>query len=237
MSNVQVKNNPTGTMGSRAAKRSRYEKLETAFGQVKVNTNNPDIHLGDTAIFGQIPMKGLIEARLKTNAGTPNKLELLMGSDLTDSPVTWTVGADTTVIDYVVSYIKGTGHIGTGNAENGANGFLLAVTVNPNTPVVVSKSVTPGGAPGTTAAVSSTVTSQGGASTVTFEYGTTTGYGTVVPFTTNGSIAPGVTGNTTATLSLTGLTASTVYHYRVNITNASGTVHSTDGTFTTHAAT
>jgi len=237
MANISVKGTPTGTMGKLAAKRSRYEKMEVAYGQIKVNANTPDMVIGDTAVFDQIPMRSLIEGRFVTNAGTPDELNIFTAASDTDAAVSWTVAKDTTTIDYVVSYIRGTGHEGSGYARSGQEGYLLSINVLPNAPVVVSKSATPGGAPGTTCALSTAVTSQGAASTVTFEYGTTTGYGTVVAAAVNGTIAAGVTGNTTATKTITGLTASTVYHYRVNITNAAGVVHSTDGTFTTHAAT
>jgi beta-mannanase len=63
--------------------------------------------------------------------------------------------------------------------------------------------------------------------TVSFEYGTTTAYGTTI------TIA-GVTGYTTQTISsgaLTGLTCGTTYHYRVTATNAGGTNVGADATF------
>lgn len=236
MANKSVKGTPTGTMGKLAAKRSRYEKMEVAYGQIKVNANTPDIVIGDTAVFDQIPMRSLIEGRFVTNASTPDELNVFTAASDTDAAVSWTVAKDTTTIDYVVSYIRGTGHDGDGNARTGQAGYLLAIDVMPNAAVVVSKSATPGAVPGTTCALSTVVTSQGSAATVTFEYGPTTGYGTEIAAAVNGTIAAGVTGNTTATKTITGLTAATLYHYRVNITNAAGEVNSTDGTFTTAAA-
>jgi len=66
--------------------------------------------------------------------------------------------------------------------------------------------------------------------TVTFEYGLTTGYGTEV----TADESP-VTGTTTTAVSydLTGLTASTTYHYRVKAVSAGGTTYGGDMTFAT----
>lgn len=65
---------------------------------------------------------------------------------------------------------------------------------------------------------------------VTFEYGTTTSYGS----TTTSSQSP-VTGNTVTNVSsaITGLTAATIYHYRIKAVNSLGTTNSDDITFTT----
>jgi hypothetical protein len=68
---------------------------------------------------------------------------------------------------------------------------------------------------------------------VTFDYGTTTSYGTNVV-----AIQSPVTGNTATAVSkaLTGLTPNTTYHFRVNGVNTAGTTNGTDLTFTTLAA-
>ena len=65
---------------------------------------------------------------------------------------------------------------------------------------------------------------------VTFEYGTTTSYGITV----TASQSP-VIGNTISNVSadITGLTAGTIYHYRIKATNSLGTTNSNDITFTT----
>jgi len=65
---------------------------------------------------------------------------------------------------------------------------------------------------------------------VTFEYGTTTGYGS----TATPSQSP-ITGNTSSNVSadITGLTAGTIYHYRIKSVNSLGTGYSSDLTFTT----
>jgi hypothetical protein len=62
-----------------------------------------------------------------------------------------------------------------------------------------------------------------------FEYGTTTSYGTQTSITSAGSGASVLNVNA----ALSGLTAGTLYHYRVAATNSAGTTPGTDMTFTT----
>ena len=67
--------------------------------------------------------------------------------------------------------------------------------------------------------------------TISFEWGTTTSYGTTIA-------VPGtLTGKDFADMSadLSGLTQGTIYHFRINATNELGTTKSTDLTFTTLA--
>jgi hypothetical protein len=66
--------------------------------------------------------------------------------------------------------------------------------------------------------------------TVTFEYGTTTGYGSIVTATQSP-----VTGNTNININaaITGLTLTTVYHYRIKAVNSLGTSYSNDISFIT----
>lgn len=82
--------------------------------------------------------------------------------------------------------------------------------------------------------VNGTVNPEGQATTYQFEYGTTTGYGSVSP------ASPGSAGSGTTAVNessgITGLSASTTYHYRLNATNATGTTHGSDQQFTTTAA-
>jgi len=66
--------------------------------------------------------------------------------------------------------------------------------------------------------------------TVTFDYGTTTSYGsskTATPSSVTGSTS------TSVAATLTGLTANTTYHYRVKAVNSVGTTYGSDKTFTT----
>ncbi len=69
--------------------------------------------------------------------------------------------------------------------------------------------------------------------TVTFEYGTTTGYGNTI--TATQSPVTGIS-NTNVSASVSGLTASTTYHFRVKAVNAEGTTDGNDLTFTTDVA-
>jgi hypothetical protein len=67
---------------------------------------------------------------------------------------------------------------------------------------------------------------------VYFQYGTTTSYGL-------SSSPQSKTGNTYENVAagISGLSASTTYHFRIVATNSSGTVHGADQTFTTLSAT
>jgi phosphodiesterase/alkaline phosphatase D-like protein len=65
---------------------------------------------------------------------------------------------------------------------------------------------------------------------VSFEYGTTTNYGSIA--TANQSPVTGNT-NTTVSADITGLVEVTTYHYRVKAVNSFGTSYSNDITFTT----
>ena len=103
--------------------------------------------------------------------------------------------------------------------------------------------LTPTGAPGVTtnsatnvasfsATLNSSVYPHGLTTTVYFQYGTTTSYGLTTSLQTK-------TGNTYQNVSanISGLTASTIYHFRIVATNSAGTRHGSDRTFTTLTAT
>lgn len=131
MANKSVKNSTTGTMGTGAAKRSRFEKSEIAFGKIPAaayaSTN--------TLVFDQIPSKEIIYGRLVTSEG--HTLEIFNGTNISNA-LAWTYNSasGTTVLDihYVITYIRGTGkpHTGLANASTesaGEQGKLLKVTV------------------------------------------------------------------------------------------------------------
>jgi predicted secreted protein len=82
------------------------------------------------------------------------------------------------------------------------------------------------------ATLNGSINAKNASTTVTFEYGLTTSYGTIV----TADQSP-VTGGTATPVSktITGLTAGTTYHYRVNGVNVGGTTNGTDLTFTTVA--
>ncbi len=82
---------------------------------------------------------------------------------------------------------------------------------------------------GTVATLNATVNGRDLSTTVTFEYGTTTAYGTVV------SAVPGLVGGSALTpvsATLAGLTPGQPYHFRVVAVNANGTTRGENATFT-----
>lgn len=85
----------------------------------------------------------------------------------------------------------------------------------------------------TGATLNGSVNDGGATTTVSFEYGTTTAYGTAAAA-TPGSIAAG-SGDTAVSAMLSGLTCNTTYHYQVNASNANGTTPGGDQSFTTSA--
>jgi hypothetical protein len=82
------------------------------------------------------------------------------------------------------------------------------------------------------ATLNGTVDPHGLTTTVYFQYGTTTSYGLTTAIQTK-------TGNTyqNVAASISGLTASTTYHFRIVATNGGGTRYGSDRTFTTLSAT
>jgi predicted outer membrane repeat protein len=78
------------------------------------------------------------------------------------------------------------------------------------------------------ATLNGSVDPHGLSTTVHFEYGTTTSYGSTTP-------SQSKTGNTYESVSanVSGLTASTTYHFRIVATNSGGTTYGSDKTFTT----
>jgi hypothetical protein len=91
------------------------------------------------------------------------------------------------------------------------------VTTNPATNVASSS-----------ATLNGTVDPHGLTTTVYFQYGTTTSYGSTSPNqATTGDTYQAVSSN------ISGLTASTTYHFRIAATNSAGTVYGSDMTFMT----
>ncbi|MGI5880285.1 MAG: S-layer homology domain-containing protein [Syntrophomonadaceae bacterium] len=85
----------------------------------------------------------------------------------------------------------------------------------------------------TEATLNGTVNANGDSTAVTFEYGTTTAYGSTV--TADQSPVSGTTA-TAVSKALSGLTPMTTYHYRVKAVSAGGTATGDDQSFTTPAA-
>ena len=225
MPTIQVKNSSTGAMGTSAAKRSRYEKEETAFGLIPAAA----YAIGDTLTFDNFPMKSLIHAEFV--AGTTS-LEIFHGADLS-SPITWDIlqtNGVTADINYVVTYIRGTGLVNTAESEAG-EGEAIKLNVQPPAPTATTVSANSIGT--TTATLRGTVNPSGAASTVVeFQYGTTSGVYTTTVAAGQSPLAWGSTG-VSVTKALTGLTTGTAYYFRVKATTVSGTVYGSELTFTT----
>ena len=111
---------------------------------------------------------------------------------------------------------------GTTRGSDQSFTLLAAPTVTTNG----ASSVTSSGA-----RLNGSVNPNGQSTTYSFEYGTTTSYGSR---TTTGNAGSG-TNATNVSATLTGLTGSTTFHYRLDASNASGTSVGSDQTFTLSA--
>jgi phosphodiesterase/alkaline phosphatase D-like protein len=114
----------------------------------------------------------------------------------------------------------------TGGTSKGSDQTL---TTLPNPPTVVTKAAS--AVTQTTASLNATVNPNGGeVSECELEYGTTTSYGSSAPC----SSLPGSgTSPVAVSASITGLSASTTYHFRISGTNPGGTSTGSDETFKT----
>jgi|GEM_PF-571014 len=113
------------------------------------------------------------------------------------------------------------------NVNGTGTGADMTFTTN-SLPLVTTDTAAPVGTTGAT--LNGTVNANNDSTTVTFEYGTTTSYGTTV--TADQSPVTGST-DTAVSRAITGLVNGTTYHFRVVGTNSSGTVNGADMTFTT----
>src|SRR4029077_2303227 len=104
-------------------------------------------------------------------------------------------------------------------------------TFSPTGPPVVATSAATNVA-SFSAALNGSVYPHGLTTSVYFQYGTTTSYGfTTAPQTKTGNTYQNVSAN------ISGLSASTTYHFRIVTTNSAGTRYGSDRTFTTLSAT
>lgn len=124
-----VKNSSTGTMGINAARRSRYEKLEVAYGKVPAASYAN----GDTLQFAEAPSRSIVYARFVSGAG--DVLEIFSGTNVA-APIAWTLaGGAVADINYIIEYIRGSGKAHTGEANSIAEvsseyGVLIQLTVS-----------------------------------------------------------------------------------------------------------
>ena len=118
--------------------------------------------------------------------------------------------------------------VNSNDTDEGTYDFAVQGTGNDGKPVVTTNDETV--LTKTTVTLNGTVNPNGSSTTVTFEYGTTTSYGSTVtatqsPLTILGDVS----------FNLTGLITNTIYHYRAVGQNADGTVYGANKTFTTLA--
>jgi LPXTG-site transpeptidase (sortase) family protein len=147
----------------------------------------------------------------------------------TQSPVT---GTSNTAVSFVLTGLttNTTYHyrvvgVNTGGTTNGGD---QTFTTNATGPTVVTDAAT--GMTSIGATLNGTVNANNASTAVTFEYGLTNAYGTIV--TATQSPVTGTT-NTAVSFVLTGLTPNTTYHYRVVGVNGGGTANGLDSTFKT----
>ena len=164
----------------------------------------------------------------------------LSNKSLTNSTTAQAAGAGTTPVTLSASLTGLTPNTTYRFRMAGANtrGTRYGSTLSFKTPAVpLAPTVVTGSASGisqTGATLKGTVNPNGGSVTdCHFDWGISTTYGQIAPC----GQAPGA-GTTAVPVSatLSGLTASASYHFRVVATNATGTNTGTDGTFTTLAA-
>jgi hypothetical protein len=132
------------------------------------------------------------------------------------------------LVAYTLYHYRVVGHNKYGDTYGADRTFRTLTPELPRAEETYATSVNPD-----SATVSAQVNLGFGATVYRFEYGTTESYGarTLV----DGPIEP-LTSNRTATAELTGLTPGTVYHFRVVLTNFTGTTVSVDQSFATPAA-
>ncbi|MBS4095369.1 MAG: hypothetical protein KGZ83_00855, partial [Sulfuricella sp.] len=132
------------------------------------------------------------------------------------------------------SIVNSTAVIGTGLDVK-----TIAINFSDSAPVPTAPTVTTGSATTLTdsgATLGGTVNDNNADTTVTFDYGTTTGYGSNVAATTGGTVVGG-SGSTAVSVTLAGLSCATTYHFRVKGQNSGGTSNGNDQTFATSTCT
>jgi len=143
-------------------------------------------------------------------------------SGLSPTPYAKTLGGLTPATTY---HFRARGMTTTGITIYGNDMTFTTMNLPPDVMTTAASAVT-----SNSATMNGTVNANGAATTVTFEYGLTNGYGTIIP-----GIPSPVTGSTFTNVSapLAGLLPNTTYHFRVNGASVGGFTNGNDMTFTT----
>ena len=164
------------------------------------------------------------EYGLTTSYGSTTAAVVLTSSSSTAVTATLSGLSAETVYHYRVKAVNNYGTTYGSNISftTLAIGAQLPPTVTTNAATAIATN---------TGTLNASVNANGAASSTSFEYGTTTAYGGV-------TTATNITGSSSSAVSatLTGLTASTTYFFRVKSMNTGGTSYGAAQTFTTSAA-
>ena len=157
------------------------------------------------------------------------------GTTVTGSPGSLSASANASAVTYSLTGLTcNTAYnfrVTATNTAGTSNGSNLTFTTSACGPTATTNAAS---SPTTTGAtLNGTVSSNGASTTVTFEYGTTTGYGSTTTA-SQSPLASGASGSATSS-AISGLTCNTTYNYRVKAVNSAGTTYGSNVTFTTSA--
>ena len=180
-------------------------------------------------------VNGLVNAN---NASTVVTFEygttVSYGSTITATPSPVTGLTDVSVLANLTGLAPNTLYhfravgVNGGGTTNGADLTFTTGTIAPTVVTTAATLITVAGAQ-----LNGTVNANNLSTTVTFEYGLTTGYGTIVTATQSPVSGYSVT---PVSVSIAGLTVGTTYHFRVVGVNSAGTTNGDDMTFFTSSA-
>jgi hypothetical protein len=232
------------TVAFSVAVRQTTGNINNFVSGLKTAGNSPQLMVyvaGSTGVFGSLPYEIIIRF---------NNTTILTGVQTNDVWAIVDIEADTTTGQFrgrvnsgawtaYSTDVAAIGSVFNGfySSINGSNGpsYIDSIDVYDNLfPVVVAPTVTTSAATSildTTTTLNGIVNPNGTITSYYFEYGTTIAYGSTTTATSAGSGSSNVSVST----NLTGLTASTLYHYRLVATNAGGTTNGADMTLTTIA--
>lgn len=177
--------------------------------------NNSNVSFANSTITVTGPNGAMTVSAIKydnNGMGVPNNLQ-------------WKVAGLQDNVQYSVNI----GNVMVNNQARAYNySFKFTNSTTPTLPTATTNAAT--NIALTSATLNGAVNDNGAATAVTFDFGTTTSYGTSLAA-TPATIAAG-TGNKSVTANKTGLTCGTTYHYRVKAVNSVGTTYGVNKTFT-----